>query len=111
MAEVLIVEDDPLLALDLGHEVEQLGYQVVALAESADEAMIAYMEYRPDLVVMDINIFGTADGAPSLSLRPLRRCAPRTHFTRSCHPSLRTATRTSIWRFSNESDWRTGSRY
>lgn len=34
MFEVLIVEDDPLLALDLRHEVEQLGYQVIALAES-----------------------------------------------------------------------------
>jgi CheY-like chemotaxis protein len=62
MAEVLIVEDDPLLALDLGHEVEQLGYRVIGMAESADEAMIAYMEYRPDLVIMDIAIAGGTDG-------------------------------------------------
>lgn len=62
MAEVLIVEDDPLLALDLGHEVERLGYRVVGMAESADEAMIAYMENRPDLVIMDINIVGSRDG-------------------------------------------------
>ena len=62
MFEVLIVEDDPLLALDLRHEVEQLGYRVVALAESSEEAMIAHMEYRPDLVIMDINIVGGTDG-------------------------------------------------
>ena len=62
MAEVLIVEDDPLLALDLSHEVEQLGYRVTAMAESAEEAMIAFQEYRPDLVVMDINIVGDTDG-------------------------------------------------
>lgn len=62
MTEVLIVEDDPLLALDLGHELEQLGYRVSALAESAEEAMIAFTEYRPDLVVMDINIVGGTDG-------------------------------------------------
>jgi PAS domain S-box-containing protein len=62
MAEVLIVEDDPLLAIDLRHELEQLGYRVTALAESAEEAMIAFTEYRPDLVVMDINIVGATDG-------------------------------------------------
>jgi PAS domain S-box-containing protein len=62
MTEVLVVEDDPLLALDLGHELEQLGYRVCALAESAEEAMIAFTEYRPDLVVMDINIVGATDG-------------------------------------------------
>jgi len=62
MAEVLIVEDDPLLAIDLRHELEQLGYRVSALAESAEEAMIAFTEYGPDLVVMDINIVGNTDG-------------------------------------------------
>lgn len=62
MTEILVVEDDPLLALDLGHELEQLGYRVSALAESAEEAMIAFAEYRPDLVVMDINIVGATDG-------------------------------------------------
>jgi len=62
MAEVVIVEDDPLLAIDLRHELEHLGYQVSALAESSEEAMIAFTEYRPDLVVMDINIIGATDG-------------------------------------------------
>jgi PAS domain S-box-containing protein len=62
MAEVLIVEDDPMLAIDLRHELEHLGYRVSALAESAEEAMIAFTEYRPDLVVMDINIDGATDG-------------------------------------------------
>lgn len=51
-----------MLALDLGHELEHLGYRVSALAESAEEAMIAFTEYRPDLVVMDINIVGATDG-------------------------------------------------
>jgi len=35
---------------------------VFAVAESADEAMIAFMEYRPDLVVININVFGSMDG-------------------------------------------------
>jgi len=62
MAKILIVEDDPLLALDLQHEVELLGHEVVGLAESADEALIASEENPPDLVLMDINIAGSMDG-------------------------------------------------
>jgi len=41
MAKILIVEDDPLSALDLKREVERLGYDVVGMAESADEALMA----------------------------------------------------------------------
>lgn len=62
MAKILIVEDDPLLALDLRHEVELLGHEVVGLAESADEALIASEENPPDLTLMDINITGSMDG-------------------------------------------------
>jgi DNA-binding response OmpR family regulator len=62
MAKILIVEDDPFLALDLRHEVESLGYEVVGMAESADEALIASEENRADLALMDINIAGSMDG-------------------------------------------------
>lgn len=62
MAKILIVEDDPFLALDLRHEVESLGYEVIGMAESADEALIASEENRPDLALMDVNIAGSMDG-------------------------------------------------
>jgi PAS domain S-box-containing protein len=62
MARILIVEDDPLLAIDLRYEVELLGHEVVGLAESADEALIASEENPPDLALMDINIAGSMDG-------------------------------------------------
>jgi PAS domain S-box-containing protein len=62
MARILIVEDDPLLALDLRYEAELLGHEVVGLAESADEALIASEENAPDLALMDIHIAGSMDG-------------------------------------------------
>jgi PAS domain S-box-containing protein len=68
MAKILIVEDDPLSALDLRHEVERLGYDVVGMAESADEALIASEENLPDLVLMDINIVGSMDGIQAARL-------------------------------------------
>jgi PAS domain S-box-containing protein len=68
MARILIVEDDPLLALDLRYEVELLGHEVVGLAESADEALIASEENPPDLALMDINIAGSMDGIQTARL-------------------------------------------
>jgi CheY-like chemotaxis protein len=34
--KLLIVEDEPIVALDLQQEVEELGFEVTGLAESAD---------------------------------------------------------------------------
>src|SRR5580692_3543042 len=68
MVKILIVEDDPLSALDLRQEVERLGYEVVGMAESADEALMASEENRPDLALMDINIAGSMDGIQAARL-------------------------------------------
>jgi DNA-binding response OmpR family regulator len=62
MAKVLIVEDDLMFALDLQHEVERLGYEVIGMAKSSDEAQVASEENRPDVVLMDISIAGSMDG-------------------------------------------------
>lgn len=45
--KVLIVEDEPIVALDLQQELEQMGIEVVGLAESADEALVAAELCRP----------------------------------------------------------------
>ena len=39
--KVLIVEDEPIVALDLKQELEMLGCEVLGVAESADEALVA----------------------------------------------------------------------
>lgn len=66
--KILVVEDEPVVALDLQQEVEQLGLTVVALAESADEALIAAEENRPDLALMDVRIVGSMDGIQTARL-------------------------------------------
>jgi PAS domain S-box-containing protein len=66
--KILIVEDEPIVALDLQQEVEQLGLTVVALAESADEALLAAEENRPDLALMDVRIVGSMDGVQTARL-------------------------------------------
>ena len=59
---LLIVEDEPIVALDLQQELEDFGCEVVGLAQSADEALMAVEETRPDLALMDVHIVGKLDG-------------------------------------------------
>jgi len=66
--KLLIVEDEPIVAMDLQQEVEQLGYEVIGLAESADEALLAVEETRPDLAFMDVRIVGSMDGIQTARL-------------------------------------------
>jgi PAS domain S-box-containing protein len=60
--KVLIVEDEPIVAMDLKQEVQELGYEVVGVAESADEALVNVQATRPDFALMDIRIVGSLDG-------------------------------------------------
>jgi PAS domain S-box-containing protein len=66
--KILVVEDEPVVALDLQQEVEQLGLTVVGLAESADEALLVAEENRPDLALMDVRIVGSMDGVQTARL-------------------------------------------
>lgn len=68
MRKLLIVEDEPVVALDLHEEVEQFGWEVVGIVESAEEAMAMAEIYRPDLALMDINIAGGMDGIQAARL-------------------------------------------
>ncbi len=66
--KLLIVEDEPIVALDLKQEVELLGCEVVGVAESADEALAAAGLCRPDLALMDVRIVGSVDGVQTARL-------------------------------------------
>lgn len=66
--KLLIVEDEPIVALDLQQELEELGCDVTGLAESADAAMMSVEDNRPDLALMDIRIEGSMDGIQTARL-------------------------------------------
>ena len=59
---ILIVEDEGVVALDLKLQLQDLGYRVVGIASSSDEALEAVRLKRPDLVLMDVRLQGTGDG-------------------------------------------------
>ncbi len=59
---VLIVEDEPIIALDLAGRLERLGYEIVGRVESADDALESARRDSPDLVLMDIRLGEGGDG-------------------------------------------------
>lgn len=60
--KIMVVEDESVVALDLKRRLTRLGYQVVHLAASHDDALVGAASTSPDLVLMDINISGPIDG-------------------------------------------------
>jgi CheY-like chemotaxis protein len=60
---VAIIEDEPLIAMDLETLVESLGHKVVGLARTRTEAVALARATRPGLVLADIRL---ADGSSGL---------------------------------------------
>ncbi len=60
---VLIIEDEPLIALDIQTLVEQLGHDVMKIARTHTEAVRAALKNRPGLILADIQL---ADGSSGL---------------------------------------------
>jgi CheY-like chemotaxis protein/DNA-directed RNA polymerase specialized sigma24 family protein len=61
--DVLIIEDEPIIALDIETLVEELGHRVCGIARTRDEAVALAKEKRPGLVLADIQL---ADGSSGL---------------------------------------------
>ncbi len=60
--QILVVEDENIVAKDIEHRLKALGYHVSALASSGEEALKRAQETSPDLVLMDIRLKGAMDG-------------------------------------------------
>lgn len=59
---VLIVEDEALVALDLSMGLQKDGYQIVGIADNAKDAEQLFLKNEVDIILMDINILGDKDG-------------------------------------------------
>jgi PAS domain S-box-containing protein len=59
---ILVVEDERIVALDISNRLKALGYGVSGVAVSGDQALSMAEARRPDLVLMDIQLMGEMDG-------------------------------------------------
>lgn len=60
--EILIVEDEMVLAIDMESSLEDMGYEISGIESTAQGAINHADEKRPDIVIMDIHLKGYKSG-------------------------------------------------
>ena len=60
--DVLIIEDEPIIAMDIETIVRDLGHNVIGVAVTRDEAVAQAMARRPGLVLADIQLADDSSG-------------------------------------------------
>lgn len=66
-AKILVVEDEAIVAMNLRHSLERMGYEVPAVVASGEDAVKAALTTHVDLVLMDIHLRGEMDGIEAAS--------------------------------------------
>ncbi|HEX6734418.1 MAG TPA: response regulator, partial [Azonexus sp.] len=59
---LMLVEDERIVAFDLKRQLQGFGYQVGSVLASGQQAIDKVGEEKPDLVLMDIHLEGSIDG-------------------------------------------------
>lgn len=62
MVDILIVEDERIIAMDIKLKLEDYGYRVLGIVSKGEDAIKLAAELRPDLVLMDIVLSDGIDG-------------------------------------------------
>ena len=73
---VLIIEDEPIIAMDLHQLVENAGHQVVGVASSEAEAVAIAEREAPGLVLADVNLGQGGDGTAAVERILARHAMP-----------------------------------
>ena len=61
--EIMIIEDEPLIAMDIEQLVESLGHKVVSVARTHKEAVSLFAQTHPRMILADIQL---ADGSSGI---------------------------------------------
>lgn len=59
---ILIVEDEALIAVEIERTLLKLGYRIAGKARSGDKALDLFATRKPDLALLDIDIKGSRNG-------------------------------------------------
>ena len=63
--QILVVEDERLIARDIAMQLFNLGYEPLGPAHTGEQAIEMAGELRPDLVLMDVHLGSAMDGIES----------------------------------------------
>lgn len=64
----MVVEDENIVALDISNGLKRLGYTVVKILNSGEDAIEYAIRLMPDLILMDIQLKGSIDGVQAASV-------------------------------------------
>lgn len=78
---ILVVEDEGIVALHIKIALKNLGHQVVATADSGRDAIILAREQQPDLILMDIRLKGEMDGIEAVQEIRRQQAVPVIYLT------------------------------
>lgn len=65
--DVLIIEDEPIIALDIEELVQACGHRVVGVAATESEAVTLAARTRPGLILADVNLGAGGDGTAAVA--------------------------------------------
>jgi CheY-like chemotaxis protein len=61
-AQILVVEDDAIVAQDLKNRLTGMGYFIISVTSTGEDAVEKARHHLPDVVLMDIRLAGEMDG-------------------------------------------------
>ena len=85
---MLIVEDEFITAMDLQVHLENLGYEVCAKVNSAEEALCTVRQMRCDVILMDIMLKGDMTGIEAASKIRSKYRIPVIYLTANTDPKI-----------------------
>ncbi len=65
--DVLIIEDEPIIAMDIEELVQGCGHRVVGVAATESEAVAMAARNKPGLILADINLGAGGDGSAAVA--------------------------------------------
>lgn len=64
---ILVIEDDPIVALGIEHLLTEAGYEIVGSCARGEEALAVAELEQPDLILADVKLAGAMDGIESVA--------------------------------------------
>ncbi len=86
--QILIVEDNRIVAEDIQNRLENLQYEVSGIVSSGERAIASVRERQPDLILMDIVLKGEMDGIDAASQILTELNVPVIYLTACAHNEI-----------------------
>ena len=64
--QILIVEDEAIIAMGIAHQLTRAGYQVSAIVATGEEAIQIARQNPPDIAIVDKSLAGKLDGMETI---------------------------------------------